>query len=44
MNELKKTARITGLWYLALAIPGVLGFLVVRPSIYISGLAKAGAR
>ncbi len=35
MNDLKKTARITGMWYLGLAITGVFGFLLVRPSIYV---------
>lgn len=32
-----KTARVTGLWYLALAITGGLGFLVLRPQIYTAG-------
>lgn len=34
---LKKTARVTGLWYLAVAITGLLGFLIIRPRIYIAG-------
>ncbi len=37
MNELKKTARITGLCYLGLAITGMLGFLLIRPTIYAPG-------
>jgi hypothetical protein len=34
---LRKTARITGMWYLALAIAGILGFLLIRPQIYVVG-------
>lgn len=34
---LRKTARVTGLWYLALAITGLVGFLLIRPRIYIAG-------
>ena len=33
-SDLKRTARITGLWYLGLAVTGMLGFLVLRPEIY----------
>lgn len=33
----KKTARVTGLWYLALGIAGMLGFLIVRPRIFVEG-------
>lgn len=33
----KKTARGTGLWYLALGITGMLGFLIVRPRIFAEG-------
>jgi len=32
-----KTARITGLWYLMMAISGVLGFLVFHSQIFVSG-------
>lgn len=35
-NQLVQTARITGIWYLALAIFGVLGFMVFHSKIYIS--------
>ena len=35
--EMKRTARITGLWYLALAIVGMLGFLLIRPQIHAEG-------
>lgn len=36
-RESIKTARITGLWYLMLAISGVLGFLVFHSQIFVSG-------
>ena len=36
-KELVRTARITGFWYLVLAISGVVGFLVLHPQIYVSG-------
>lgn len=36
-SDLIKTARIAGIWYLVLAITGVLGFLVVHPQIFVSG-------
>jgi hypothetical protein len=29
------TARLTGIWYLILAISGMLGFLIYQPQIYI---------
>lgn len=35
-RELVKTARVTGIWYLLLAISGILGFLVVHPKVYSS--------
>jgi hypothetical protein len=38
---IKKTARVTGLWYLALGIAGMLGFLIVRPTIVAEGDAAA---
>lgn len=34
---LRKTARVTGWLYLALAITGLIGFLLIRPRIYIAG-------
>ncbi len=37
MNEQKRTARIAGLWYLGLALTGMLGFLLVRPAIHVAG-------
>jgi hypothetical protein len=36
-KQLIKTARLTGLWYLILAISGLLGFLIFHPQIFISG-------
>ena len=33
----KRTARVTGLWYLMLAISGLVGFLLIRPQIYAAG-------
>lgn len=33
----KRTARVTGVWYLALAITGLLGFVVVRGQIHVAG-------
>jgi len=32
-----KTARITGLWYLIMAITGILGFMVFHSQIFVSG-------
>ena len=41
MNEQQKalvhTARVAGVWYLVLAVSGVVGFLVLHPQIYVSG-------
>ncbi len=36
-GDLKRTARITGAWYLALGIFGMLSFLVIRPQIHVAG-------
>ncbi len=41
LPALKRTARVTGLWYLALAISGLVGFLIVRPQILAEGDATA---
>jgi hypothetical protein len=35
-KELVGTARITGIWYLMLAITGMVGFLVLHPRIYVT--------
>lgn len=37
MNTLTRTARWTGAAYLALAVFGMAGFLVIRPQLYIAG-------
>jgi hypothetical protein len=34
-KELFRTARMTGIWYLALAITGMVGFLLLHPRIYV---------
>lgn len=36
-SDLIRTARLAGIWYLLLAISGVLGFLVFHPQLFISG-------
>jgi hypothetical protein len=36
LRELVKTARLAGIWYLALAVTGVLGFVVYHPQVYDS--------
>jgi hypothetical protein len=38
---MKKTARLTGFWYLALGTAGILGFVVVRRQIFAEGDAAA---
>jgi hypothetical protein len=37
MNPLKATARTTGLLYLGLGIAGMLGFLLIRPELFVAG-------
>lgn len=39
-HELKSTARLTGVWYLMLAITGMVGFLMLHSRIYTSDPAK----
>ncbi|WP_397446009.1 DUF4386 domain-containing protein [Polaribacter sp. R77954] len=36
-KNLIKTARITGFWYLMMAITGILGFMVYHSQIFVSG-------
>ena len=36
-KESIKTARITGVWYLMMAISGILGFMVFHSEIFVSG-------
>ena len=35
-SELVKTARTAGIWYLAMAISGILGFLIFHPQVFDS--------
>lgn len=35
-RELVRTARVAGIWYLSLAITGILGFMVFHPKVYAS--------
>jgi hypothetical protein len=37
MPELTRTARVTGLFYLCLAVAGGLSFLFVRPRLFVAG-------
>jgi Domain of unknown function (DUF4386) len=41
MHASVRTARLTGLWYLGLAITGGLGFLLIRPRLFVDGDAGA---
>ena len=41
MHPLIRTARLTGLLYLSLAVTGLLGFLVIRPRLFVPGDAEA---
>jgi hypothetical protein len=43
MSDLNRTARMTGSLYLGLAITGALGFLLVRPALYVTGNPAATA-
>ena len=42
-TAVKKTARATGLWYLGLAISGLVGFMAIRGQLYVSDDAAATA-
>jgi Domain of unknown function (DUF4386) len=35
-KQLITTARLTGLWYLLLAVSGIFGFLVFHPQVYVT--------
>ncbi len=41
MHELKRSARFAGIAYLALGITGMIGFLALRPQLYVAGDAVA---
>lgn len=36
-QALRRTARTTGWWYLALGVTGMLGFLLLRPQLHVAG-------
>jgi hypothetical protein len=42
-GETKRTARLTGFWYLLVAVAGMVGFLLIRPQLYIAGDPAATA-
>ncbi|MGE0441227.1 MAG: DUF4386 domain-containing protein [Gemmatimonadales bacterium] len=44
MTDLRRTARATGLWYLGIALTGLIGFLLIRPAIHIPGSPAETAR
>jgi len=35
-SKLVRTARTTGIWYLLMAITGILGFLIFHPQVFDS--------
>lgn len=35
-SELVRTARLTGVWYLLLAISGMVGFMALHPQVYVT--------
>jgi hypothetical protein len=39
-NKLVRTARTTGIWYLIMAISGILGFLIFHPQVFDSADAQ----
>lgn len=39
-RELVQTARVTGIWYLMLAITGMVGFLALHPKIYTADASE----
>lgn len=41
MHPLSRTARLTGAFYLGLALTGMLGFLLIRPQVFVSGESAA---
>jgi hypothetical protein len=43
MTDTKRTARVTGLAYLGLAISGLLGYLLIRAQLYVPGDAARTA-
>ncbi|MBX9471594.1 DUF4386 domain-containing protein [Microcella sp.] len=41
MHPLSRTARLTGAFYLGLALTGMLGFLLIRPQVFVTGDSAA---
>ena len=41
MPDLIRTARVTGLLYLGLAVSGAIGFLFIRSQLFVAGDADA---
>lgn len=41
MHPLTRTARLTGAFYLGLAVTGALSFLLIRPQVFITGESTA---
>ncbi len=41
MHPLSRTARLTGAFYLGLALTGMIGFLLIRPQVFVSGESTA---
>ncbi|UYN83545.1 MAG: DUF4386 domain-containing protein [Microcella sp.] len=41
MHPLTRTARLTGTFYLGLAVTGMLGFLLIRPQVFVAGESGA---
>lgn len=39
-TPLLTTARITGFWYLMLALTGILGFLIIHPQIFVTDVPE----
>ena len=35
-HQLVQTARVAGIWYLSLAVTGILGFMVFHSKVYVS--------
>ncbi|WP_162416150.1 hypothetical protein [Cyclobacterium roseum] len=36
-RQLVTTARVTGIWYLMMAVSGMVGFVILHPQVFVSG-------